>query len=139
MKHRTSRRRLLNQSSRGRNSRPELSPNEAAREGVRRARYKIYWSGAAIALLADVRLRERSAGRESLDVVLGRFQACCLPSSRRWSGIELFEKLDSLASAPVFMPLYREHADTAGFPDVAEALSNPLLRNDIFAVRKYTD
>jgi hypothetical protein len=120
---------------RGRQSRPQLSPNEAALEGVRRARYKIYWSGAAIALHADVVLRERSGGKESLDVILGRFQRCCLPSRRSWSGKELFETLDSLASTPVFMPLYRRYADQPGFPDVDGVLASPLVRNDIFAVR----
>lgn len=124
---------------RGRRSRPHLSPNEAAREGVRRARYKIYWSGAAIALLADVALREQSAGKESLDVILGRFQRCCLPSRRSWSGREFFEKLDSLATAPVFMPLYRQYADKPGFPDTGDTLASPLVHTDIFAVRISTN
>ena len=123
---------------RGRGSRPELSLNEAAQEGVRRARYKIYWSGAAIALLADVRLRERSNSTESLDVVLDRFQNCCLPSQRRWSGAELFTRFDSLIDEPLFMPLYRQYADTAGFPDVEDALQSDLLRDEIFAVRTST-
>lgn len=122
---------------RGRKSQPRLSPNEAAREGVRTARYKIYWSGAAIALLADVALREQSAGEESLDVILGRFQQCCLPSRRSWSGQEFFEKLDSLAMNPVFAPLYRRFANQPGFPDVDAILAKPLVRNDIFAVRTY--
>lgn len=122
---------------RGRGSRPALSPNQAADEGVRHARYKIYWSGAAIALLADIELRERSRGEESLDTVLGRFQQCCLPSRQRWTGIELFTKLDSLIEFPVFMPLYREHADTPGFPDTDDALKNPLVRDQIFKVRTY--
>ena len=107
---------------RGRRSRPELSLNEAAEAGVRRARMKIYWSGAAIALLADVQLRERSGGRESLDSALDSLQRCCLPSPRTWSGPELFAKLDSFVDEPVFMPLYRRYADQAGFPDVAPAL-----------------
>ena len=123
---------------RGRGSRPELSMNEAAQEGVRRARYKIYWSGAAIALLADVGLRERSGGAESLDVVLDRFQRCCLPSQRRWSGPELFAKFDSLIETPMFMPLYRQHADAAGFPDIESALQSDVVRNEIFAVRTST-
>jgi hypothetical protein len=105
---------------RGRRSRPELSPNEASVGGVRTGLMKTYWSGAAIALMADVQLRERSAGNESLDVILDKFQACCLPSERVWSGPELFAKFDELASAPVFMPLYRRFADTAGFPDTRE-------------------
>ncbi len=105
---------------RGRESRPELSPNEAAERGVRGARMKVYWSGAAIALMADVAIRERMGGAESLDVVLDRIQSCCLPSERVWSGPELFATLDSLIDAPTFLPLYRRHADTAGFPDTSE-------------------
>jgi len=123
---------------RGRASRPELSPNQAAQEGVRAARMKIYWSGAAVALLADTRLRERSVGAESLDLVLDRFQRCCLPSQRRWSGPELFTKFDSLIDEPVFMPLYRQYADTAGFPDFEDALQSKVVRDEIFAVRTST-
>ncbi len=115
---------------RGRASRPELSPNDAASSGVRRARMKIYWSGAAIALLADIELRERSAGSESLDVVLDRLQQCCLPSDRHWSGPELFSKLDSLIDEAVFMPLYRRYANSAGFPDVRPALRRLGIRID---------
>ena len=104
---------------RGRESRPELSPNAAALENVRGGLMKVYWSGAALALIADVSLRELSGGEESLDLVLDRLQTCCLPSDRVWSGPELFAKMDSLTSHPVFMPLYRRYADTAGFPDMA--------------------
>lgn len=103
---------------RGRQSRPELSPNEASSGGVRASLMKVYWSGAAIALMADVQLREQSNGTESLDDILDRFQACCLPSVEVWSGPDLFARLDELASAPVFMPLYKRFADTAGFPDM---------------------
>ena len=102
---------------RGRQSRPELSPNEATARGMHNGRMKIYWSGAAIALMADVTLRERSGGTQTLDDVMERLQFCCLPSERAWSGPELFETLDILAGTPVFMPLYRRYADTAGFPD----------------------
>jgi predicted metalloprotease with PDZ domain len=105
---------------RGRLSRPELSPNEASSGSVRASLMKVYWSGAALALMADVQLRERSNGTESLDDVLDRFQACCLPSHRVWSGPELFAYFDELASAPIFMPLYKRFADTAGFPDTSE-------------------
>jgi hypothetical protein len=73
--------------------------------------------------MADVELRRRSAGTESLDSVLDRFQRCCLPSSRSWSGVELFEKFDALLDEPLFMSLYRQYADTAGFPD-----TRPLFR-----------
>lgn len=107
---------------RGRNSRPELSPNQAARRGVGEATMKIYWSGAIIALMADVELRRRSGGRESLDSVLEQLQGCCLPSAHRWSGPELFGKLDGFVEAPVFMPLYRKYADASGFPRFEDTL-----------------
>ncbi|HNP63124.1 MAG TPA: hypothetical protein PKH39_04265 [Woeseiaceae bacterium] len=113
---------------RGEASRPELTLNEAATSGIRDARMKIYWSGAAIALLADIQLRQRSEGRQSLDSVLGQLQQCCLPSSRRWSGVRLFEKLDSFLDEPVFMPLYRQFADTRGFPDMQPVLQSLGIR-----------
>jgi hypothetical protein len=120
---------------RGQASRPELSPNEASLAGISHARYKIYWSGAAIALLADVQLRERSGGAESLDTVLGRFRRCCLGDDREWTGEDLFLQFDSLLDAPVFVPLYRRYADTPGFPDVTAALADDALLDGIFAVR----
>jgi hypothetical protein len=123
---------------RGRRSRPELSPNAAASGGVRSARMKVYWSGAALALMADVTLRERSGGSETLDTVLQRFQACCLPSPDVWTGPEFFAKLDSLIDEPVFMPLYRRYADTAGFPDTSEVFERLGLRvsNDEVSIRR---
>ncbi len=107
---------------RGRQSRPELSPNEASSRGVGRATMKIYWSGAVLALIADVELRRRSDGRESLDDVLDRLQACCLPSARVWNGRELFVKLDTLVDEPLFLALYESHADEQGFPDFMPTL-----------------
>lgn len=110
---------------RGRNSRPEMSMNEAAEARGWATIMKIYWSGAAIALMADVELRQRSGGSETLDSVLGRLQLCCVPSDRTWSGTELFRQLDALIDEPLFMPLYRRYANTAGFPD-AHALLEQL-------------
>jgi hypothetical protein len=104
---------------RGRLSRPELSPNGAATGGSRSGGMKVYWAGAAIALMADVELRERSGGQEGLNDVLGRFQHCCLPAREVWSGPEFFAKLDTLISKPLFTPLYKRYANTAGFPDTS--------------------
>jgi predicted metalloprotease with PDZ domain len=107
---------------RGRKSRPELSPNEAARRGVGAATMKIYWSGAIIALMADVELRRRSDGGESLDKALEQLQRCCLPAARSWSGTQLFERLDSFVEEPIFMPLYRRYANEVGFPEYRAVL-----------------
>ena len=116
---------------RGRSSAPELSPNQAAGGSERNSRMKIYWSGAAIALMADVELRRRSNGAESLDDVLDQFQRCCLPAQGTWSGPKLFAKLDSFLREPLFMDLYRRYADSPGFPDV-----RPLLRRLGVTVRR---
>ena len=126
---------------RGRKARPELSPNEATERGVSGGLMKVYWSGAALALMADVTLRERSAGEESLDAVLEKFQACCLPSDRVWTGKELFTKFDTLASAPVFMPLYRRYADTAGFPDTSNVFERlgVSVSDDVVSMRHNTE
>ena len=123
---------------RGRKSRPELSPNEVAERGIRAGLMKIYWSGAAIALMADVELRERSGGKQTLDTVLRDLQACCLPGDRVWTGEELFAKLDTFVDEPLFMPLYRRYADTAGFPDPMPLFERLGLRvdNGVVEVRR---
>jgi hypothetical protein len=100
---------------RGRSSRPNASPNEVSRG--RAGLMKIYWSGAAIALLADVALRSE-APDQSLDGVLDKLQACCLPAERMWGGRELFVKLDELSATRVFTDLYERYADRGGFPAV---------------------
>lgn len=107
---------------RGRRSRPELSPNAAARDR-RGALMKVYWSGAALALMADVELRTRSGGRESLDTVLARLEQCCLPAAEMWSGPRLFEKLDTFLEEPLFLPLYSRYANARGFPEVRTLLA----------------
>lgn len=79
---------------------------------------RVYWSGAAIALLADVELRRRSGGAQSLDTALAAFGDCCLPADRSWSARELMRQLDRLTATTVFMDLYRKHVDADDFPDL---------------------
>ena len=79
---------------------------------------RVYWSGAAIALLADVDLRRRSEGTQSLDTALAAFGDCCLPADRSWSARELMRKLDQFTGTTVFMDLYRKHVDSDDFPDL---------------------
>ncbi len=92
--------------------------NGIAGRPFREVRMLIYWSGAAIALMADTHLRDRSGGDESLDTVLARLQRCCLPGPGTWSGETLFARLDELSPYPVFLELYRAHADAQGMPDL---------------------
>ncbi|MFP6835755.1 MAG: hypothetical protein VB948_06555 [Pseudomonadales bacterium] len=86
-------------------------------------RMLIYWSGAALALTADVELRRLSDSTESLDSVLGRLQACCLPSERSWTGDELFSTMDTLTEYPVFEDLFRRYAYNRGMPSLEDLYS----------------
>jgi hypothetical protein len=114
---------------RGRRQATGLTLEEAARRMYRdRAFMRVYWSGAAIVLLADLRLREASAGRESLDSAMRRFRDCCLPSERIWSAGEYMMRLDELTGAAIFGELYREHAETHRFPDLGAAYERLGLR-----------
>ena len=101
--------------SAGQTPRPP-SPNAAHARSFWEVRMLVYWSGAAIALMADVELRRVSGGRQSLDTALGRLARCCLPSPEVWTGRALFARLDELTGLPVLVPLYDRHADAAGMP-----------------------
>jgi hypothetical protein len=104
---------------RGRDGTSGATLVEASREMRKRGTYmRVYWSGAAIALMADVELRRRSGGQQSLDVALGALAECCLPSDRAWTGVEVFELLDDLTAGSVFMQLYDAYAQSSSFPDL---------------------
>lgn len=124
---------------RGLQSAPGLSPNSAAAGRARDTRMKVYWSGASLALMADAELRRRSKGADSLDTVLSRFQQCCLPSARTWSGPELFQRLDTLLEEPLFMDLYRRYANRSGFPDASPLLERMGITGDGDQVRLQDD
>ncbi|MEM7280245.1 MAG: hypothetical protein AAF438_01250, partial [Pseudomonadota bacterium] len=64
-------RRLHRSFQRAQDTGGDMSPNSTAHESFWEARMMIYWSGAAIALLADVELRKQG---QSLDSVLGQLR-----------------------------------------------------------------
>ena len=80
---------------------------------------RVYWEGAAIMLLADQRLRERSDGRQSLDTVFEQLRGCCLAPDVGWHAADLFRRLDELAGGSVFGELYAEQVKSDAFPDLA--------------------
>jgi len=100
-------------------------------ENMRRNRrfMRVYWSGAAIALLADVELRKRSGGRRSLASALQGFSECCLPSDRSWSPARFMQRLDQLAQSDVFARLYERYAQSSQFPDLQSAYDQLGLRS----------
>ncbi len=79
---------------------------------------RVYWSGAAIALIADVELRQRTNGAMSLDRVLDELAQCCLPTQDRWRPSALMEKMDAIAGTGTFMRLYEMYVKRPVFPDV---------------------
>ncbi|MCG8434209.1 MAG: hypothetical protein MJA83_09275, partial [Gammaproteobacteria bacterium] len=79
---------------------------------------RVYWSGAAMALTADVRLREISGGELSLDVALARLRECCLTPDRSWRGEEMMQKLDELTNTSIFSELYEQNIYSRFFPNL---------------------
>ena len=106
---------------RGRDGTRGKTLSEASRSmGRDRAFMRVYWSGAAIALAADVELRRRTGGAQSLDTAMAALRDCCLPSERAWTGREVFDRLDRLTGDTVFRELYDAHVPGRRFPDVGE-------------------
>lgn len=91
----------------------------AAQMGERHDFQRIYWSGTAYWLGVDVELRRASRNRLSVDEALRRFDACCLPSSKRWAPDEFVAKLDALIGSDVFSRAFREFRARRDFPDLA--------------------
>ncbi|MFN0038123.1 MAG: hypothetical protein ACKVP2_01240 [Burkholderiales bacterium] len=82
---------------------------------------RVYWQGAAMMLIADVRLRQVSAGKQSMDTALDALNECCGGTDRAWKAAEIFEKLDVLTGTNVFGDLHRQHLAAKAFPDLALA------------------
>ena len=77
--------------------------NDMRREG---GFMRVYWSGAWYFLAADVRLRQQSRGRLSLDKALGKLNRCCADDSL--SIPVIVQKLDELNRVMLFQSLYDE-------------------------------
>jgi predicted metalloprotease with PDZ domain len=81
---------------------------------------RVYWSGAAILMMADVRLRQLTDNKQSLDTVLAKFGECCLDPDPEWTARRVFEKFDEIAGASVFVPLHDTHVTSTEFPDLSK-------------------
>jgi hypothetical protein len=106
---------------RGMRSMPGITLAAATERMYRDGAYmRVYWGGAAIMLLADWRLRERSSGEQSLDLALARLRECCLAPDTAWHARALFEQLDRISGTQVFSELYERHVASNEFPDLSE-------------------
>ncbi len=95
-----------------------LESLEAATQGGWRNTMRVYWSGAAIMLQADMALREQSAGAQSLDSALRQFHDCCLEEGKLWSAREVMGTLDRLTGTDIFMTVFEQNVPNTRFPDV---------------------
>jgi len=94
------------------------------RSGGRAGRtMRIYWSGAAYFLNADLQLRKQSNGKVGLNDILLKLNQCCVPAEKIWTGAELAKKLDELAQSNIFLPSYWKMANSAEFPDYKSTFS----------------
>ena len=106
--------------SRGRESAHGMTLAQATQNMYRFGTYmRVYWEGAAIMLMADVRLRELTAGRQSLDTALAALNECCNAPDRAWSARELFARLDELTGTGVFEEILDQHESSVRFPDLS--------------------
>jgi hypothetical protein len=80
---------------------------------------RVYWEGAAMLLIADVRLRQMTAGKQSLDTALTALNDCCGMTDRAWSARQLFDKLDDLTGTDIFAEIYDQHVAARNFPDLS--------------------
>jgi hypothetical protein len=91
---------------------------------------RVYWSGTAYWLEVDTELRRASANRSSVDEALRRFDACCLPSHRRWEPAEFVAKLDALMGTEVFVRRFGEFRTRRDFPDLAAVYAALGIRSE---------
>lgn len=79
---------------------------------------RVYWGGAALVLLADLRLRTRSDGRLSLDRALEKIAHFRGEDERVYSGKALLTALDRATGTTTFETLAREIVESSRFPSL---------------------
>jgi hypothetical protein len=84
---------------------------------------RVYWAGAALMLAADLQLRSRTGGRQSLDTALEQLSRCCASEERRWNAQEIIVRLDEVTGTTVFSDLVRAQFEAEGFPDYEAVLA----------------
>ena len=101
---------------------PGVRLYENTRNLMRQRQYmRVYWSGAAIALIGDVKLRQASGGNMTLDKLLKEIAACCLPTTRRrWQAKDLILRFDEISGTQIFSQLYNDYVMHAEFPTLSD-------------------
>lgn len=108
----------------------ELSPRLRAT----RAYMRVYWTGTAYFLEADLALRRTRDGL-TLDRVIRDFAACCLHDPAIVTGRDLVGAFDRIAGREIFLPLYERYRQLNGMPDYPALLASIGVRQDSEGVR----
>ena len=80
---------------------------------------RVYWGGAMFCLLADVAIRERTAGKKSLDDALRAVVAAGGHVGARWQVGRVVAVADAATGVPVFAELYAALGEHGGAVDLA--------------------
>jgi hypothetical protein len=89
---------------------------ESTNMRVNRSYWRVYWSGAAMALAMDVELRKQGS---SLPSVVAKLAQSELDLSHRWTAEEVVARLDKLSASDVPSRVTRAHIDATAFPDTS--------------------
>ncbi|WP_171022161.1 M61 family metallopeptidase [Thalassotalea litorea] len=89
-----------------------------------RAFKRVYWSGAAYFMEADLQLIEKG---KDLTEIIARFSHCCL--RKTMSGGELVATLDKLSKTSIFSALHRHYRYRVDFPDINQAQLRVLAKH----------
>lgn len=106
------------------------------RLGSVRSYMRVYWSGAAFWLEADLELRARGS---SLDAVLQAYADCCLAQAVDADVEGFMRALDRLAGAEIFLARQRRYAQLTAFPildAVRDRARDDIVRAAIMAPRE---
>lgn len=95
----------------------ESNGNRPVTEG---GRMRTYWTAAALAYEADLRLREQGL---SLAGIMGDFASRRMPVDRSWHPRDYLAALDDRVPDPVLVPLYDEYVRDRYFPEPAKSES----------------
>lgn len=76
---------------------------------------RVYWSGARYFLALDIRLRQQSGGKQSLDLALRKLNDCC--ADQHLSVPQIVSKLDELNGVLLFEQLYDKVDSSTRIPD----------------------
>jgi hypothetical protein len=82
---------------------------------------RVHWSGVHYWLTADIKLRQQSQNKTTLDSLLKQLKACCQHSSM--SAAAIAEQLDLIADVDLFKPLFDEYRDSLAMPDYEPVLA----------------